>query len=354
MKNIVIIWFLSCVSLTGFAQQNKGTVVRKTFVAPSLKGNPAGENAERSVSVYLPPGYDKSKDRYPVIYFLHGFGGNDSVMMHKWLDFPGLMDAAIQSGKLRPMILVTPDSYTELGGSFYVNSPLNGDWADYIAKDIVQFIDKNFRTIANRNSRGLSGHSMGGNGALRIGMVYANTFGAVYAMSPAVLDWYGDFNLDSRAFKIISKAKSTKEIMEGTEHSFDGFFAAVYSAMACAYADDADAGNFLKAELPVRYNDDNATLDLQVIRRWEANFPVNMVDEHYEQLKSLAALKLDWGRNEEFSHIPFTSLQFSKKLEAYGITHFAEEYIGDHGNMLDGFDGRIYTEVLPFFNTYLR
>ncbi len=63
MRNTLIIWFLFCVSLTGFAQQNKGTVVRKTFVAPSLEGNPAGENAERSVSVYLPPGYDKSKDR---------------------------------------------------------------------------------------------------------------------------------------------------------------------------------------------------------------------------------------------------------------------------------------------------
>jgi hypothetical protein len=79
-----------------------------------------------------------------------------------------------------------------------------------------------------------------------------------------------------------------------------------------------------------------------------------MIDDYLPQLRSLSALKIDWGRNEDFSHIPYTSLQFSKKLESYRISHFAEEYIGDHGNMLDGFEGRIFTELLPFFNTYLK
>jgi hypothetical protein len=90
------------------------------------------------------------------------------------------------------------------------------------------------------------------------------------------------------------------------------------------------------------------------MQRWEDNFPINMIENHLPALKSLTALKFDWGRNEEFSHIPFTALQFSKKLESYGIPHFAEEYLGDHGNRLGGFAGRVFTEMLPFFDSFLQ
>jgi hypothetical protein len=71
-------------------------------------------------------------------------------------------------------------------------------------------------------------------------------------------------------------------------------------------------------------------------------------------LRSLHALKLDWGRNDDGKHIPATCLQFSKKLEAHGIPHFAEEYLGGHVDKQGGFDGRLYTEMLPFFDTYLK
>lgn len=90
-----------------------------------------------------------------------------------------------------------------------------------------------------------------------------------------------------------------------------------------------------------------------VVKEWEANFPINMIENHLTALKSLNALKLDWGRNDEFPHIPVTCLEFSKKLETYGVHHFAEEYVGTHGDKLGGRDGRIYTEMLPFFDTYL-
>ncbi len=110
----------------------------------------------------------------------------------------------------------------------------------------------------------------------------------------------------------------------------------------------------LQTKLPVSYIGDSAVMNMDVIKNWENNFPLNMIEAHLPGLRSLVALKIDWGRNEEFSHIPATALQFSKKLEAYRIKHFAEEYIGDHVNMLGGFEGRIYTELLPFFETYLK
>ena len=109
----------------------------------------------------------------------------------------------------------------------------------------------------------------------------------------------------------------------------------------------------MQADLPVRYAGDKMEVNTEVLKKWEAQFPINMIEDHLPALKSLTALKMDWGRNEDFKHIPATNLQFSKRLESFGISHFAEEYIGDHGNMLDGYEGRIFTEVFPFFEKYL-
>lgn len=351
MRKILFCLLFLGFSLTSIAQ---GSLERKEFLAASLEGNLAGEDPLRQLTVYLPPDYDQGTQRYPVIYVLHGYGGTDSVMMSKWINFKLLLDEAISTGKMRPMIVVAPNSMTKLEGSFYTNSSVTGNWADYIAQDVVQYMDRNYRTLADRKSRGLCGHSMGGNGALKLGMMYADTFSAVYALSPAVLNWHGDFSISSPGFKRISELKSVEEIVDAMNESgdFTSFYAAVITAMARVYSPNA-ANKALLADLPVTYIGDSAVYHPEVIRKWEAQFPHNMIDQYLPQLRSLTAVKIDWGRNEEFSHIPFSSLQFSKKLEAYRINHFAEEYIGDHGNMLDGFEGRIFNELLPFFEKYL-
>lgn len=342
----------------GATTYSQGKVITQTFIAHSIQNNKGEEDANRRLSIYLPPGYETSTQRYPVIYVLHGYGGTDSVMMSVWFNFKKLLDEAIKTGKMRPMILVAPNSNTKLLGSFYTNSSVTGNWADYIAKDVVQYMDKNFRTIPDRRSRGLCGHSMGGNGALKLGMLFADTFSTVYALSPAVLNWHGDFSLSSRGFKRISNLNNEEAIVKALNESddngdFDSFFAAVLTAMARVYSPNI-ANKPLLADFPVTYIGDSAVYHPAVINEWEKQFPFYMIDHYLPQLRSLTALKLDWGRNEDFSHIPFTSLQFSKKLEAYRIKHFAEEYIGDHGNMLDGFEGRIFNELLPFFEKYLQ
>jgi len=335
---------------------SEGKVIVQKFLAPSIQNNDGGEDPMRKISVYVPPGYSTSTQRYPTIYFLHGFATNDSLMF-AWVNFKQLMDKAISTGKIQPMILVVPNSENRFMGSFYTNSTLIGNWADFIGKDVVAYVDKNFRTIAHRNSRGLSGHSMGGNGALKIGMLFSDVFSSVYAMSPGVLNWANDFTIKNNGFKRISKSKNEKDILKEFDMAEpldeDGFYAGALTAMARVYSPDA-TNLIIQAKLPVHFIGDSAIYNTAIIKKWEANFPVNMIDDHLDHLKSLTALKIDWGRNEDFAHIPVTAMQFSKKLEAYRINHFAEEYIGDHVNMLGGFDGRIYTELLPFFDTYLK
>jgi enterochelin esterase-like enzyme len=164
-----------------------GRVVVTYLDSKLLRGNPGGENPRRRVSVYLPAGYEASSQRrYPVLYYLHGFTWNDSLIFNKD-GMKELLDQAIADRQIRPFIMVVPNEQTRFGGSWYANSATNGPWADFTARELMQFVDKNFRTLARPGSRGLAGHSMGGGGTLRLALAYPGTWAAVYALSPAFL-----------------------------------------------------------------------------------------------------------------------------------------------------------------------
>jgi len=165
---------------------SRGRIERIKVYGNSLESNLEGDNPERDVVVYLPPSYLKEPGRhYPVVYFLHGYGvGVDAYI--RMLNLQETADRAITAGA-REMILVLPDAFTVYSGSMYSNSPTTGNWEGYISKDLVEYIDGHYRTVANRDSRGLSGHSMGGYGTIRIGMKHAEVFSALYAMSSCCL-----------------------------------------------------------------------------------------------------------------------------------------------------------------------
>jgi S-formylglutathione hydrolase FrmB len=352
MRKLFNLLFLSFLSLVCFSQ---GKVITQKFLAPSLQKNTGGEDANRRLTIYLPPGYEKTTQRYPVLYFLHGFAADDDDMM-KYIGFKNLMDSAIKAGQLRPTILVLPNSMTKYFGSFYTNSSVAGNWADFIGKDVVEYMDKNYRTIAHRNSRGLFGHSMGGNGALKMAMMFADQFSAVYAMSPGALHFSDDFRLSHPAFKKVWEQKNMDSLRTAVPYyEFDKFpfFEMIYASLSRMYSPNVNE-SLLQADQPIKYVDGKMEVNAAVLKKCEANFPINMIEAHIPALKSLSALKIDWGRNEDFKHIPITTMELSKKLESLGIKHFAEEYIGDHGNMIDGFEGRVFTEVLPFFQRYLK
>lgn len=349
-KWLFVIALMMCLQ-SSWAQ---GKLERKEVKSPALLNNPAGESASRMVSIYLPPGYEKSGERYPVIYFLHGYSTTDKEMTD-WFEIQSLMDSAISAGQIRPVIVVFPNSYTKYRGSFYTNSSL-GNWDDFITKDLVNWMDQQYRTLPGAANRAITGHSMGGNGCLKLAMLHPDVFSMVYALSPAVLNWYGDFTIRHSSFKQLSKLQAKSDLTNPQdsvfrEDNWQSFYSGVLLAMAMAYS-PAPARKPFPADLPVTYLGDSAIFHAETIKKWEEQFPYYMVDKNLDRLQQLKAIKLDWGRNEDFIHIPFTALAFSKKLETYGIEHEAEEYIGDHGNKLAGFSGRFYSEVLPFFERY--
>src|SRR5579884_843450 len=212
--------------------EKKGTVEHIKVHGRSLEGNLEGDSPDRDVFVYLPPSYAAKKtQRYPVVYLLHGYG----LTGERWVTFIGLPDLAdkdINAGAAKEMILVSPDAFTKYDGSMYSSSPTTGDWETFIAEDLVSYVDSHYRTIPNRMSRGLAGHSMGGYGAIRIGMKRPDVFAALYIMSACCLDPRMDPRPEAMA---ASEAIRTREDAEQAARA-PGFGPSTNLAFAAAWS----------------------------------------------------------------------------------------------------------------------
>src|SRR5215217_924470 len=162
------------------------TLERIKVHGTALEGNLEGDAVDRDLFVFLPPSYAKQKSRrYPVVYALHGYSIGAEQWTHE-IHVPQTIEGAFAQGA-QEMIVVVPDSKTLHNGSMYSSSVTTGDFEQFISRDLVAYIDARYRTLPNRLSRGLVGHSMGGYGATRIGMKHAEMFGILYIMSPCCL-----------------------------------------------------------------------------------------------------------------------------------------------------------------------
>jgi endo-1,4-beta-xylanase len=150
-------------------------VVHKTFRSGSM-------NVDVGYNLYLPPGYaDDAGRRYPVIYWLHGLGGNENGM------FPErVIDRAVREGKVPPLIVVFANGGARTRYHDSIDGKIRAD--TLIAKELIPHIDKTYRTIASRDGRSVQGMSMGGNGALKFAFKYPELFGSVVAFAPALVD----------------------------------------------------------------------------------------------------------------------------------------------------------------------
>jgi enterochelin esterase-like enzyme len=330
------VWALLALALVGLlpgellAAQGKLEKVRVHSAA--LTGNLQGNDADRDVYVYLPPGYAQGKRRYPVVYFLHGYAVTADVYVTSVLNIPAATDAAITAGGPEA-IIVMPDAFTRFGGSFYSNSPTIGDWESWIAKDLVGWVDKHYRTIARRDGRGLSGHSMGGYGTLRIGMKYPEVFGALYAMSSAILMQPPDAatvktQLGRMAEGIKTEARSMSNGMQ---------------AQASAWAPNPQNPPYF-FDLP--FDAEGKPVPL-VGEKWLANSLLLTVDQNVPALKSFSAIAMDVGNEDG---LEATNTQFSAALKRLGVAHDYEVYAGTHGNRVGA---RFTANVLPFFARHL-
>jgi S-formylglutathione hydrolase len=341
----------------------KGTVEKVSVHGAALQGNLEGDSPDRDVFIYLPPGYATSRNqRYPVVYLLHGYG----LTGERWMTFTNLAAAAdkdIAAGTMKEMILVNPDAFTKYSGSMYSASVTTGDWESFIADDLVAYVDSHYRTIANRMSRGLGGHSMGGYGTIRIGMKRPDVFGSLYIMSACCLmnqpfaggnRGAGARGAAPEAARGASPEGARGEAGQaargqgergrgaGQGRGRGNGFGNVQAALAAAFSPNP--------KNPPDYFD-NPIKDGEpqplVIAKWAANSPLAMLDQYVTNLKKYNAIMGEVGLQDGLAA---SNKQMDQILTDFGVTHTFETYEGDHTNRVVE---RIEQKVLPFFSSKL-
>ena len=311
----------------------------------ALEGNLEGDAVDRDVIVFLPPSYQKDrKRRYPVVYALHGYSIGAEQWTHE-IRVPQTAEGAFAKGS-QEMIVVLPDSKTVYNGSMYSSSVTTGDFEKFISHDVVSYIDAHYRTIPNRTSRGLVGHSMGGYGASRIGMKHPDVFGALYIMSPCCMSPMtggGPGPADQMKERAIANEKKVAAAKSPADLAAQspGFAAAQY-ATAAAWAPDPKNPP-LYFDLPTK----DGVLQPEIAAKFAANSPLAFVDQYIGNLKQYRAIAIDVGDQDG---LRFDTIKLHNLLDNYGIANSFEIYSGTHTSAVAD---RFQNHVLPFFSKNL-
>lgn len=350
-----------------------GKVVTLEHRSKVLKNNRLGDPHVRPLTVWLPPGYEgaaRRGQRFPVLFDLVGFTGSGPSHTN-WRNFdenaPDRAARLINEKKMGPCIIVFPDCFTSLGGNQYINSSAMGRYADYLTRELIPFVDREFRTLASRDHRGCFGKSSGGYGAMVHAMKYPEYWGAIANHSgdayfdflyrcdwPNVLNELAKHRPNTRKEGPIDVLLEEKAAKDGFD---DGrvarFLEAVWGkpklsgpeihtlmmvAMAASYDPHPKAPNGFR--LPV--NLETGEMLPARWRAWLKHDPINMVQRHANELKTLRGIFIDCGWKDQY-HIHYGTRILSKRLTQAGITHEYEEFPDTHS----GIDYRM-DRSLPF------
>ena len=317
----------------------KSKLQNKEFISESLFNNVIGNDSVRKMQVYTPPGYDhKRAEGYPVVYLLHGlpFTEKSFIDIHtwdQWIDPDGIFknypefpeegfrlwaDNLIATGKMEPSIIVMPDASSAYGFSMYSNSILNGNFEDYIVYDLVNFMDKRYNTIANRDGRAVIGFSQGGYAAFKFGMKHPDIFGAVASHSGLIMT---DHLLNLGEYIM-------GENWDGSTFPDPSTQFLNYAGLAMSAAWSPNLSN------PPFYVDmvmePPSPLPIPAVRAlWLEQDVFTMLDDYHEDFNSLKGIYLDLGAYDEFG-LAYSYPYLIQKLDGYGVDYTYGTYLGGH------------------------
>lgn len=220
-------------------------------------------------NVYLPPGYETSGERYPVIYLLHGRGDTSAA----WPRIVPDLDELINAGQIQPVIAVMPDAPWNDRGSYYTDSLYTGAAASgpgvavetALSVDLVEHIDQTYRTVDDRAGRAVGGYSMGAAGALRFATAHQADFSAGLILSPAVYTPQPPADSSTREFGAYGVGEALFDADRYAELNYPATFADLDAALPVhlfiAVGDDewpnpdpAEAHNDIDLESALLYN----------------------------------------------------------------------------------------------------
>ncbi len=348
LRPAIVVLLLFLTAAAHAASSKVGTVVTEHFTSEILRANKVGLKLERSVSVYLPPGYGEGDKPYPVIYYFHGLGWSNERMFSEENSPRALFDRAISKGTIDEFIFVAADYSSPTLGSWFENSPTSGMWLDYTTKEVIPFVESRFRTIKHRDSRAVAGEFTGGYGALKLAMMHPDLFSVVYALHPVgtgsgltpmhtVVDW-----------KRLHEAQ-TFDSLWSVDYYSPGFV-----AMSQAYLPNPDRPPFY-CDFIVEIENGEPVVNVENLETLQARFLLDrLLPAYTDNLRRLRGIAFDWGRYDTTQSHVYSNQAFTRALDNLGIEHSAEEYNGNHyeKNWIE--HGRVEARMLPFFGRLLR
>jgi S-formylglutathione hydrolase len=348
----------------------EGQLLEGSVPAPSLRDNMLGDPIEQPVAVYLPPSYASTANRYPVVYVLPGYNTGVEAFLdgtYQGFSLRESLDRHIADGAIVDMIVVVVNGRNFLGGSFFANSPVTGNWEDFLVNDVVGYVDRNYRTRAVPEMRGLAGHSTGGNAALNVAMRHPDVFCAVYSMSPGLFDRAGlrvHGMLGSKAI-IDGLLKTQRDLAamgrEAAHSEFLSYIEALFASgdehdvwQAFTYAYGAAFSPDPRSNAPYIYfpheiSGNKVSLKMTVWNDWDRGF--GRIDEKVlsfrNELLKLKAITVEIGAGEMQEWMLAGADYFSRRLDENGVPHELVVFDGGHDDRLRE---RIEDHMLPFFS----
>jgi hypothetical protein len=316
----------------------KGRLEYVTIDSAAVAHNMLGDPTRRTVGVYLPEGYDDSQESYPLMVGLAAFTGSGLKMLG-WQSFgetlPQRIDRLVAAGKMGPVVMAFPDCFTSLGGNQYVNSPVMGNWEDFLLKEMLPELQQRYRVKPGPEHRAIFGHSSGGYGAIRQALLRSDEWGAVACHS-------GDMGFDLLLRRDLPVAVNTlatcggdipqfiERVRQADKISGGEMVTLMMLALAASY--DPDANSPLGIRLPVDLHTCELLEDRW--RSWLIFDPVVMLKDKgcQQSLRKINALYIDCGsRDEYFLH--YAARAFVRQLEALKIDHQYEEFDDTHSGI---------------------
>jgi hypothetical protein len=316
------------------------------MVSQALGDNLVGLRPERTIHVHLPPGYDETRRRYPVVYFFHNMYSSPRQLFEE-NRLGGIFDAALSRRTLGEVIIVAGDFTTPNHINVFGNTAVAGRWIDHIVAELVPQVDARYRTLAKPESRAATGHFFGAFAALKLGMWHPETFGVVYALHPVGTGTGLQPGMWRPNWELIHSARDFEELRKDV-------YAPIFVVMAQAYLPNANRPPFY-CDFMMERERGELVPNARNIATLYGNF---LLDSHLparaDALKRLRALKMDWGRYDATPGHVYANQAFTRKLDELGVRHSAEEFSGNDWNQLWVENGRVETELLPFLALHLE
>lgn len=274
-------------------------------VGPSPSNEPAANDPFRYFQIYLPDGYDESGNdkRYPVVYFLHGFGQNYSSYSGMFAH----LDEEIAKGQLSSMIVVKADGSLANGwlGSFFLNSALNGNFEDYIVNELRAYVNSHYRTKTDET--GIDGHSMGGYAAILLSIKYPHIYSTVTLHAPSSIIAMAPQVFNPNFYQGMLQEIPLIGPSAGKILPTNGQISFRLFALSAALSPNLAQSPFM-VDLPIQVNPDftpilvNGQLqpNVAVLERWLQNDPYTLVSGNFKVRKQLKhqSLYIDYGQQE--------------------------------------------------------